>query len=243
MQGIAAHGPAMRVRPRVPYPGTTSGRFCVLFLPSFRHCFAAVAGMAQGLQVVPVREQIQIPLVGLDVVHVCGSGADAVTGALPAIRLPQELAGAKIVGSFRRQVQPVPGGAIGAALGLGAGLVNRAVAIRHQDVASRMSARPQGFLAQGYHLLAKQKRRSPWLPSQGISHGLRRSTLWPLSICRMISDLQSRQNTGRRSARVSGYTCSSRRLRRQTGHTTHPSATISLPLASFFCKAFPSLSC
>lgn len=154
MQGIAAHGPAMRVRPRVPYPGTTSGRFCVLFLPSFRHCFAAVAGMAQGLQVVPVREQIQIPLVGLDVVHVCGSGADAVTGALPAIRLPQELAGANIVGPFRRQVQPVPGGAFGAALRFG--LVSGAVAIRHQDAASRVPARPQGFLAQGYHLLANK---------------------------------------------------------------------------------------
>lgn len=161
MQGIAAHGPAMRVRPRVPYPGTTSGRFCVLFLLSFRHRFAAVAGMAQGLQVVPVREQIPIPLVGPDVIHICGPGADAVHGALPAVPLPQELAGPEIVHPLRLQIQPVPGGAVGAALILGPGLVSGAVAIRHQDAAAWMPTRSQGFLAQGYHLLAKQKRRRP----------------------------------------------------------------------------------
>lgn len=117
--------------------------------------------MAQRLQVAPVREPLPVALVGLDVVHVCGPSADAVTGALPAIRLPQELAGAKIVGPFRRQVQPVPGGAVGAALSLWAGFVGGAVATRHQDAATWMPARSQGFLAQGYHLLAKQKRRSP----------------------------------------------------------------------------------
>lgn len=140
-----------------------------LFLPHFCQGFAAVARVTQGLQVAAVREPLPVALVGLDVVHVCGPSADAVTGALPAIRLPQELAGAKIVGPFRRQVQPVPGGAFRAALILGPGLVSGAVAVRHQDAAPRMSTRPQGFLAQGYHLLAKQKRRSPWLPSQGVT--------------------------------------------------------------------------
>ena len=130
-----------------------------LFLPHFRQGFAAVARMAQGLQVAAVCEPLPIALVGLDVVHVCGSGADAVTGALPAIRLPQELAGAKIVGSFWRQVQPVPGGAFRAALRFR--FVSGAVAVRHQDAAAWMPARSQGFLAQGYHLLAKQKRRRP----------------------------------------------------------------------------------
>lgn len=156
MQGIAAHGPAMRVRPRVPDSGTTSDRFCVLFLPSFRHCFAAVAGMAQGLQVAPIREQIPVPLVGANVIHIRGLGADAVPGALPAVPLPQELAGPQIVRPLRAQIQPVPGGAVGAALILGPGLVSGAVAVWHQDAASRVPARPQGFLAQGYHLLANK---------------------------------------------------------------------------------------
>ena len=131
-----------------------------LFLPHFCQGFAAVARVTQGLQVAAVREPLPVALVGLDVVHVCGPSADAVTGALPAIRLPQELAGAKIVGPFRRQVQPVPGGAFRAAL-RPLRLVSGAVAVRYQDAAAWMPTRSQGFLAQGYHLLAKQKRRSP----------------------------------------------------------------------------------
>lgn len=156
MQGIAAHGPAMRVRPRVPYPGTTLRKFCVLFLPLFRHRLAAVTGMAQGLQVVPVREQVPVALVGPDMVHIRGPSAQTMLGALLAIRLPQELAGPQIVRPLWAQIQPVPGGAVGAALILGPGLVSGAVAVWHQDAASRVPARPQGFLAQGYHLLANK---------------------------------------------------------------------------------------
>ena len=130
-----------------------------LFLPHFRQGFAAVARVTQGLQVTAVREPLPVTLVGLDVVHVCGPSADAVTGALPAVWLPQKLAGAKIVGPLRCQVQPVPGGAFRAALRFG--LVSGAVAVRYQDAAAWMPTRSQGFLAQGYHLLAKQKRRRP----------------------------------------------------------------------------------
>ena len=108
-----------------------------------------------------IRDRVPVALVGANMVHVRGPGAQAMLGALPAIRLPQELVGPEIVRPLWAQIQPVPGGAVGAALCLGPGLVSGAVAVWHQDAASRMSTRPQGFLAQGYHLLAKQKRRRP----------------------------------------------------------------------------------
>lgn len=66
------------------------------------------------------------------------------------------------------------------------------------------------------------KRRNPQPPYQGFCHGLRRSTLWPRSICRMISVLQSRQKTGRQSAWVSGVIRSNRLFLRQTGQVIHP---------------------
>lgn len=74
------------------------------------------------------------------------------------------------------------------------------------------------------------------------SHGLRRSTRWPLSICRISSVLQSRQNTGSRSATVSGSMCSSRLFRRQTGQAIHPPTTDILAQSAYFCKSTPSIS-
>lgn len=76
----------------------------------------------------------------------------------------------------------------------------------------------------------------------GCCHGLRRSTLWPLSICKINSVLQSRQNTGSRSATVSGSMRSSRLFRRHTGQVIHPSTTDILAQSAYFCKSAPSIS-
>ena len=125
--------------------------------------------MAQGLQVAAVREPLPVALVGLDVVHVRGPGAQAMLGALPAIRLPQELVGPEIVRPLWAQIQPVPGGAVGAALCLGPGLVSGAVAVWHQDAAAWMPTRSQRFLAHGYHLMADKKTPETMTTLAGVS--------------------------------------------------------------------------
>lgn len=88
----------------------------------------------------------------------------------------------------------------------------------------------------------KRKRlRSQFHPSQGGSW-LRSSTLWPLSIFRIISRLQSRQYTGRHLASVSGSTRINRVLRLQHGHEIHPFFTNSLTADSLLIKLFSILS-
>ena len=86
---------------------------------------------------------------------------------------------------------------------------------------------------------ATQKRRGPMIvPSQG-DHGLRRSTLWPLWMSRMISVLQSLHQTGRPTASVSGSMRSSFLFLLQFGQVIHPFLTVILSrcIASFnpFC--------
>ena len=50
-----------------------------------------MAGVAEALQVLPVREQSPVALVVPDVVHLGGRRPQAPAGALPAEGLPQEL--------------------------------------------------------------------------------------------------------------------------------------------------------
>lgn len=128
--------------------------------------------MAQGLQVGPVPKQDRVATVRTNVVNVRGADPLAVPGALPAVRLPQQLAGAQDLRPFCRAVELVPGGAVCTASGLRP--VGRAVSVRDQSTAARVPARSQGLLAQGYHLLAKQKtpetmgfpiRESSWAPA------------------------------------------------------------------------------
>ena len=87
-----------------------------LFLPHFCQGFAAVARVTQRLQVAAIRESRPRALVRLDMVDVCGADAHAVLCTLAAVRLAQELAGAEIIPPLGRQVHPVPGCTIGAAL-------------------------------------------------------------------------------------------------------------------------------
>ena len=90
----------------------------------------------------------------------------------------------------------------------------------------------------GRTLPAKTKTPETVTPLLGIRYGLRRSTLWPLSICRTISVLQSRQKTGRQSAWVSGVIRSSRLFRRHTGQAIHPSFVTSVSHSGFICNLF-----
>ena len=100
----------------------------------------------------------------------------------------------------------------------------------------------QGLLCHRAVTSGQNKNAAPMIQPPGWLHGLRRSTLWPLSMFRMISVLQSRQKTGSAVAAVSGSTRSRRRFRLQTGQVTHPSVTVSLPQLSFPCNAFSPIS-
>lgn len=142
----------MCVRPKlrllIPIPSPQSRTF----FPAFRHGFAAVAGVAKALQILPVREHRPVPVVRDDVVHLRGPGSAARISwripnrTLPAKRLSQELSGAQIVCPFRRGVHPAPGsGRLAAACSV-FGLMRCAVSARHQGAASWVSARPQGLL-------------------------------------------------------------------------------------------------
>lgn len=119
---------------------------------------------------------------------------------------------------------------------------------------SRVSAAHPGCLqglgalmAMGCHLHEKRKNaETSNHPSQGVSHWLRHSMLWPLAIFRMTLVLQSRQYSSRFRASVSGSTWSNRLFLRQTGQAIHPPCTgTSLPrspplfnrLTSFFTDA------
>ena len=220
--------------------GVASRRNSALFpavflpvLPLFTHGFPAVARVAQALQVTLVDEQRPVALVVLDVVHVGGPDPPALTGTFPAEWLPQELGRPKLVRPDRQVVPAVPGRALPAGRRLG--LVSRAPALPGQRGAAWVPAGPQRFARRG--LSPPDKTKTPEPRSNRLAgHGLRRSTLWPLSIFRTISRLQSRQYTGRSRACVSGSTRSRRRLRLQTGQVTHPSFTISLPHCGAVCN-------
>ena len=86
-----------------------------------------------------------------------------------------------------------------------------------------------------------KKAPKPVPPSQGGSW-LRSSTLWPLSIFRIISRLQSRQYTSKHLASVSGSTRINRVLRLQHGHEIHPFFTDSLTAGFSLFKLFSALS-
>lgn len=161
----------MCVRPKlrllIPIPSPQSRTF----FPAFRHGFAAVAGVAKALQILPVREHRPVPVVRDDVVHLRGPGSAARISwripnrTLPAKRLSQELSGAQIVCPFRRGVHPAPGsGRLAAACSV-VGLMRCAVSARHQGAASWVPARPQGLLCHRAITSGQNKKPAPTRPA------------------------------------------------------------------------------
>ena len=202
MQGSAA--PARPSRPCAqafrrssPPAGTQSA----LFLPHFCHGFPTVAGMAEALQVAAVCEHRPVSTVRLDVIHLRGRWPSAVPGTLTAKRPSTELAGPQVLRPLRGKVHPVPGLGRGAASVLWA--VEITVAVGDQGSTSRMPAGAQRLVSHGLSPPDKIKTPEPMTKPAMGDHGLRRSTLRPLAISRMISVLQSLQYTGRPVASVS----------------------------------------
>ena len=129
------------------------------FVHLFRR-FAAVAGVAQALQIIPVREHVPVPLVVPDVVHVCGPDPQSSGGTGPAEGLLQQLLCAQLTPRLRA-VHPAPGRRPGAALS-SLWLVGRAEAPGDQDVAPGSPARSQWPSAHGLSPpQAKQKEPEP----------------------------------------------------------------------------------
>ena len=162
----------MCVRPKlrllIPIPSPQSRTF----FPAFRHGFAAVAGVAKALQILPVREHRPVPVVRDDVVHLRGPGSAARISwripnrTLPAKRLSQELSGAQIVCPFRRGVHPAPGsGRLAAACSV-FGLMRCAVSARHQGAASWVSARPQGLLC--HRAITSGQNKRAWADTSAL---------------------------------------------------------------------------
>ena len=151
---------------------------CGAFCPAFRHCLAAMARVAKALQIFPVRERPPVPVVGLYMVYICGPGADAVPCAFPAKWLAQKLGWPKILRPLRREVHPMPGLGCVAAPGAVFWLMGCAVSIWHQGAASRMPARPEGFLCHRAITSGQNKKPMPTSFPNGkiIGTGLTRST-------------------------------------------------------------------
>ena len=102
----------------------------------FRRSLAAVAAVAQALEVACVGEHSPVALVVPDVVHVRGPRPDAVPSTLATPRLPQELLTAQRL-PVLRLVHPAPGLRLLTPL-LGLRLVLCAVPAGHQPIAARV---------------------------------------------------------------------------------------------------------
>ena len=184
-----ARAPVPPVRPSVPPVIAASGHAkCFVFaafLPWFSDC----------------GRNGRVSTVRLDVIHLRGRCPSAVPGTLTAKRLSKELAGPQVLRPLRGKVHPVPGLGRGAASVLWA--VEITVAVGDQGSTSRMPAGAQRLVSHGLSPPDKIKTPEPMTKPAMGDHGLRRSTLRPLAISRMISVLQSLQYTGRPVASVS----------------------------------------
>lgn len=149
--GDGKESPRARVRGVPAYPPVRgrsfAGKSCSKlppFFAHFRHCFPAVAGVTQALEVIPISKHLPAPSMVADVVHVGGWCPYAASGAFPAEGLPQELGRAEII---RPELQRVPAPPYGRLLGPGCALrlVIRAPAFPGQCAATWMAAGPQWF--------------------------------------------------------------------------------------------------
>ena len=127
---------------------------------NFRCSFAAMATVAQALQVASIGEQRPISTVIHDVVHIRGSGTHTTLSAFAAPRLAHKLRWPQILVPDIRTIHPAPR-LCSIAAPIATGLVLVAVSGHRQRMTSWMSAQTHRFVCQGYHLLQKTKTPKP----------------------------------------------------------------------------------
>ena len=134
--------PRMRLYAPAPKPGSDSEARCPVSLVHFLHGFAAVAAVAQALQLAG-HELDNVTTMRLDMVNIRCRNPQAMLGASPAEGLPDQLVGA----AFRPVisgigVQVMPGSGLFAD---GLRLVGRTPALAGDHPAARVFAFPHGF--------------------------------------------------------------------------------------------------
>lgn len=155
-QGNAQGVRQAQVRPSVqPISAQIRLFFCPIFV-QLPCRFAAVAGVAQALQIPLVCEHRPVPLVVPDVVHVCGPDPQSSGGAGPAEGLFQQLRRAQSVPRLG-SVHPAPG-CRPFAPPVFLWLVGRAVAPGDQNPAPGSPARSQWPIAHGLSPPRQNKR-------------------------------------------------------------------------------------
>lgn len=124
----------------------------LFFLPvfsQFLHGFAAVAAVAQALQIVRIGKQSHVAFVIHDVVNFLGPDSQPSRAAAPAERFLCQLHGTKVLCPNLQLVQLVPlSGFLAAVLDL-SGFVCIAIAVCYQLTASRMPTRPKRLASHG----------------------------------------------------------------------------------------------
>ena len=209
-------------------------------LGHFSGGFLIVMALTQALPVVGIDKQGPIPAMWTDMIHGRGTHPLALGGALPAEWLQQELLGTQIILPDR---QTVPAVILCGRLARGfRPLVPLTVPAACQILTPRVAAWSKRFLRHGLSPPGKSKNAGANDQTRKGDHGLRRSTLRPLAISRMISVLQSLQYTGRPVASVSSSIRNSRWFRRQTGQVIQPSFVTSISRFTALCNSFPPLS-
>lgn len=202
----------------------------------FRSRLAAVAGMAQGLQVVRVCEQSPITAMRRDVINIGRSDAKPAPCAVTAKRLAQKLIRTQTVAEDRQHIPAMP------ACGLRAaplfGLMLGTVAVARQNAAANMSARFQGFYGHGLSPPDKTKTPEPFtLLSESAQ------ARW-LRLIGSIFTTDSRRQFLHQTAiclpSVSGNSRNTFCLW-QMGHSRYPSLVVILSQFFAFCNTFAPL--
>lgn len=143
------------------------------FLPHFLCRLAAVAAVAEALQVARIGEGLPVSPMRPDVVHVRGPLPDAPGLALPAPGLPKELRRPELSPGLCA-VHPAPGPGVFTSSVPVLGPVILAVAARHQHAASGILAGAKWLCGHGLSPPDKTKSQRP-LSSQDFSGGRSRA--------------------------------------------------------------------
>lgn len=223
-------------------------RKCTIFAPFlglFSGRLLVVMVLAHGLVIVRVDEQRPVSTVRLLVINHRGTGTvPGITGrvlpcTLTAPGISGQLCWAQLLYPERLQVPAV---ILRADSSLVLGSMLGAPPVSGKVRAALMSAGPERFTCQGYHLLAKRKKSRHQSPNpSGVGHWHRLSKHWPLSIFTISSVLQHRQKATTSSPLVVGRIFGVIFFR-QVGQTGWPSFTvIILPCIIGCCNAFTPL--